>query len=182
MRDRVKPDILNDLVKPDLPSLKTNGAFMPITAIPTIAVFPEEKLTQEQKIEKWVWQYCRSLENNYENYHVSMAANYTSDYSKKQLEDVKNGTANLMKFRMESGRKYWKIIQQDYDTFRDRNEYRDGGVHAFVNKKTGEVYKPASWKSPHTKYVRFDLRIINDRAKLHDPNFTGWAGGYLYLR
>ena len=155
---------------------------MPITAIPTIAVFPEEKLTQEQKIEKWVWQYCRSLENNYENYHVRMASNYTSDYSKKQLEDVKNGTANLMKFRMESGRKYWKIIQQDYDTFRDRNEYRDGGVHAFVNKKTGEVYKPASWKSPHTKYVRFDLRIINDRAKLHDPNFTGWAGGYLYLR
>ena len=155
---------------------------MPITAIPTIAVFPEEKLTQEQKIEKWVWQYCRSLENNYENYHVRMASNYTSDYSKKQLEDVKNGTANLMKFRMESGRKYWKIIQQDYDTFQDRNEYRDGSVHAFVNKKTGEVYKPASWKSPHTKYVRFDLRIINDRAKLHDPNFTGWAGGYLYLR
>jgi len=155
---------------------------MPITAIPTIAVFPEEKLTQEQKIEKWVWQYCRSLEDNYENYHVRMASNYTSDYSKKQLEDVKNGTANLMKFRMESGRKYWKIIQQDYDTFQDRNEYRDGSVHAFVNKKTGEVYKPASWKSPHTKYVRFDLRIINDRAKLHDPNFTGWAGGYLYLR
>jgi len=155
---------------------------MPITAIPTIAVFPEEKLTLDQKIEKWVWQYCRSLENNYENYHVRMASNYTSDYSKKQLEDVKNGTANLMKFRMESGRKYWKIIQQDYDTFQDRNEYRDGSVHAFVNKKTGEVYKPASWKSPHTKYVRFDLRIINDRAKLHDPNFTGWAGGYLYLR
>ncbi len=155
---------------------------MPVTAIPTIAVFPEEKLTLDQKIEKWVWQYCRSLENNYENYHVRMASNYTSDYSKKQLEDVKNGTANLMKFRMESGRKYWKIIQQDYDTFQDRNEYRDGSVHAFVNKKTGEVYKPASWKSPHTKYVRFDLRIINDRAKLHDPNFTGWAGGYLYLR
>ena len=154
---------------------------MPITAIPTIAVFPEEKLTLDQKIEKWVWQYCRSLEQNYEDYHVRMASNYTSDYSKKQLEDVKNGTANLMKFRMESGRKYWKIIQQDYDTFQDRNEYRDGSVHAFVNKKTGEVYKPASWKSP-AKYVRFDLRIINDRAKLHDSKFTDWAGGYLYLR
>ena len=164
-----------------LPLKKPNGAFMPITAIPTIAVFPEEKLTQEQKIEKWVWQYCRSLENNYENYHVRSMQQFSSAYANKQLEDVKNGTANLMKFRMESGRKYWKIIQQDYDTFRDRNEYRDGGVHAFVNKKTGEVYKPASWKSP-AKYVRFDLRIINDRAKLHDPNFTGWAGGYLYLR
>ena len=105
-----------------------------------------------------------------------------SQYAKDQLEAMDNGTANLMKFRMESGRKYWKIIQQDYDTFRDRNEYRDGSVHSFVNKKTGEVYKPASWKSPHTKYVRFDLRLIKDREKLHNPKFTGWAGGYLYLR
>ena len=87
-----------------------------------------------------------------------------------------------MRFRVESGRKYYKIIQQDFDTFQNRNEYRDGSVHAFVNKETGQVYKPASWKSPHTKYVRFDMRVINDRAKLHDPNFTDWAGGYLYLR
>ena len=99
---------------------------------------------------------------------------------------MNNGTANLMKFRMEFGRKYIKIIQQDY---RDANEYyntpagyRDGSVHAFVDKNTGEVYKPASWKSPHTKYVRFDLRIISHREKLHDPTFTDWAGGYLYLR
>ena len=26
-------------------------------AVPTIAVFPEEKLTLDQKIEKWVWHY-----------------------------------------------------------------------------------------------------------------------------
>ncbi len=151
-------------------------------AIPTIAVFPEEKLTLDQKIEKWVWQYCRSLEENYKQHSIRMSSNYTSDYSKQQLENIKNGTANLAKFRMESGRKYWKIIQQDFDTFQDRNEYKDGSVHAFVNKKTGEVYKPASWSAPHTKYVRFDLRLIKDREKLHNPEFTGWAGGYLYLR
>ena len=151
-------------------------------AIPTIAVFPEEKLTLDQKIEKWVWYYCRSLEENYKQYHIRSMERMSSDYSNQQLEDVKNGTANLMKFRMESGRKYWKIIQQDFDTFQDRNEYKDGSVHAFVNKKTGEVYKPASWSAPHTKYVRFDLRLIKDREKLHDPEFTGWAGGYLYLR
>ena len=150
-------------------------------AIPTIAVFPEEKLTLDQKIEKWVWYYCRSLEENYKQHSIRMISNYTSDYSKQQLESIKNGTANLTKFRMEFGRKYIKIIQQDYDTFQDRNEYKDGSVHAFVDKNTGEVYKPASWKSP-AKYVRYDLRIISDREKLHDPRFTGWAGGYLYLR
>ena len=153
-----------------------------VTAVPTIAVFPEEKLTQSQKVEKWTWQYCRALEENYKQYHVRSMERMSSDYSNQQLEDVKNGTANLMKFRMESGRKYWKVIQQDYDTFRDRNEYRDGSVHAFVNKNTGEVYKPASWKSPHTKYVRYDMRIIRHREFLHNPDNVGWAGGYLYMR
>ena len=149
--------------------------------VPTIAVFPEERLTLSEKVEKWTWQYCRALEENYKQYHVRSMERMSSDYSNQQLEDVKNGTANLMKFRMESGRKYWKVIQQDYDTFRDRNEYRDGSVHAFVDKNTGEVYKPASWKSP-AKIVRYDLRIITHRQKLHDPTFTDWAGGYLYLR
>ena len=153
-----------------------------VTAVPTIAVFPDEKLTLEQRIEKWVWHYCRTLEENYKQSHIRSMERMSSDYSNQQLEDVKNGTANLMKFRMEFGRKYIKIIHQDFDTFQGRNEYKDGSVHAFVNKKTGEVYKPASWKSPHTKYVRFDLRIISDREKLHDYRFTDWAGGYLYLR
>ena len=135
-----------------------------------------------ERIADWTQTYCKSLEENYKQHHVRSMETFTSDYAKKQLEDVKNGTANLMKFVIRTGRKYHKIIQQDFDTFRDRNEYRDGSVHAFVDKNTGEVYKPASWKSPHTKYVRYDLRVINDRAKLHDPNFTGWAGGYLYMR
>jgi len=158
------------------------------TPIPTIAVFPEDQLTLDQKIEKWTWQYCRSLEKNYENDHRRTITHNSeryegemSQYAKDQLEALNNGTANLMKFRMEFGRKYIKVIQQEYDTFQDRNEYRDGSVHAFVNRLTGEVYKPASWKSP-AKHVRFDMRLISDRAKLHDSEFTGWAGGYLYLR
>ena len=154
-------------------------------AIPTIVVFPEEKLTQEQKIEKWVWQLCRALEENYKDYHLRsmkrMNAESASEYTRKEIEATENGTANLMKFRMEFGRKYIKIIQQDYDTYRDRNEYRDGGVHAFINRKTGEVYKAASWKSP-AKHVRYDLRLIKDREYVLNPQNCGWAGGYLYMR
>ena len=152
-----------------------------VTAVPTIAVFPDEKLTLEQRIEKWVWHYCRTLEENYKQSHIRSMERMSSDYSNQQLEDVKNGTANLMKFRMEFGRKYIKIIHQDFDTFQGRNEYKDGSVHAFVDKNTGQVYKPASYNSP-AKHVRYDLRIINDRVKLHDPRYTGWAGGYLYMR
>ena len=122
---------------------------MTITSVPTIAVFPEGGLTQSQKIEKWVWHLCRSLEQNYELRYPN--------------------SSDPVTFSMELGRKYWKINQNG------------GGVHAFVDKKTGEVYKPASWRGP-AKIVRYDLRIIKDREQLHNPYHTDWAGGYLYLR
>ena len=144
-----------------------------------------ETKTLEQRVFEWTEGYCEALTENYKRYHLKsmkyLNAQSGSEYSRKEIEATENGTANLVRFRIQSGKKYYKVIQQDFDTFRDRNEYRDGGVHAFVDKKTGEVYKPASWKSP-AKYVRYDLRIIEDRAKLHDPTFTGWAGGYLYLK
>ena len=56
-------------------------------AVPTIAVFPEEKLTLDQKIEKWVWQYCRSLEQNYQlkypNSHSDR--NYKMEFGRKYI-------------------------------------------------------------------------------------------------
>ena len=128
------------------------------TAIPTIAVFPEEKLTLDQKIEKWVWQLCRSLEKNYQQSYPNSSSDKT--------------------FKMKLGKKYWKVVQSDVDA---NGKEWSGGVHAFVDKNTGEVYKPASWKSP-AKHVRYDLRIISHRQKLHDPKYTDWAGGYLYIR
>ena len=60
------------------------------------------------------------------------------------------------KFSIQSGRKYHKIVQTDSSG--------GGAVHAFVDKKTGEVYKPASWKAP-AKHVRFNLLEINSREK-----------------
>jgi hypothetical protein len=70
-----------------------------------------------------------------------------------------------------SGRKYHKIFMC-IDGRRD-------SIHAFIDKKTGEVYKPASLKAP-AKGVRFDLRLIKDREWLFEN--ADWAGGYLYAR
>ena len=81
-----------------------------------------------------------------------------------------------MKFRAIEGKKYYKVVQQEFDE--DRQEYRDRSVNSFVDKKTGEVYKAASWKSP-AKGVRFDMRIINQRNLMHNPNYVDWASGHL---
>ena len=75
------------------------------------------------------------------------------------------------KFFIESGRKYHKIIME--------TESGSKSVHAFVDKKTGEVYKPASWKAP-AKIVRYNLLMIESREECFAR--ADWAGGYLYVR
>ena len=82
-----------------------------------------------------------------------------------------NRRSDDYKFYIESGRKYHKIIMETGGGSRS--------VHAFVDKKTGEVYKPASFKSP-AKGVRFNLCIISDREWLLEN--ADWAGGYLYMK
>ena len=90
------------------------------------------------------------------------------------LEDFKranNRKTDDYKFYIESGRKYHKLIMETGAGSRS--------VHAFVDKKTGDVYKPASFKAP-AKHVRFNLCIISDREWLLAN--ADWAGGYLYVR
>ena len=133
-----------------------------------------------ERVLEWTQSYCDSLTENYKQHSIRMFQGSDSDYSKKRLEDVKNGTANLMRFVVTKGRKYFKITSHEYDTFQDRNEYREGSVNCFVNKNTGEVYKPASYNSPHTKHVRYNLLDEDSRADCLLR--ADWAGGYLYLR
>ena len=138
-----------------------------------------------ENVKVWTEQYCDAITQNYKEYHIrSLQRNLSGDhpeYAQQQLDELENGTAKLMKFRIQEGRRYYKIIQQNYDTFQDRNEYRDGSVHSFVDKNTGEVYMAASWSSP-AKHVRFDMRVIRDRTLMHTPSFVNWTSGYLYMR
>ena len=146
-----------------------------------------DQIKQElrENVKVWTEQYRDAITQNYKEYHIrSLQRNLSGDYpeyAQQQLDELENGTAKLMKFRIQEGRRYYKIIQQNYDTFQNRNEYRDGSVHSFVDKNTGEVYMAASWSSP-AKHVRFDMRVIRDRTLMHTPSFVTWNTGYLYMR
>mgnify|MGYP003140091376 FL=1 len=137
-------------------------------------------LVKTTEVEDYVNMLADRLEAQYKEYHVRSLTKFTSEWANKQLEDVKNGTANLMRFVVTKGRKYFKITSHEYDTFQDRNEYKEGSVNCFVDKNTGEVYKPASYNSPHTKHVRYNLLDEDSRAECLLR--ADWAGGYLYLR
>ena len=113
-------------------------------------------LPLDVRVEMWVTDLCEALENDYERRYPD--------------------SAHTKEFRCQAGRKYWKIMQYDLSP---NGERWSGGVHAFIDKKTGVVYKPASWKSP-AKHVRYDLRVIREREECFAR--ADWAGGYLYLR
>ena len=127
--------------------------------------------TLQLKVREWTLMLCDALEHNYIDEAIRrqkfFAANDSSDFSNKRIEEIKNG--DHYKFTIEEGRKYLKIMQTDTSDGR--------AVHAFVDKKTGELYKAASYKAP-AKGVRFDLRLIQQREWVFEN--CDWAGGYLY--
>ena len=142
------------------------------------------KKTNQTFLRRYVDDYCKALDENFKQDTIrSLEHNLKRDpectYSANQLVEIMQGKAKLDKFRYYEGKKYLKVVREEYDERNDR--WRDSTVHAFVDRKTGDVYKPASWKAP-AKHVRFNLGNDLDRQNLHDPNFVGWAGGYLYMR
>ena len=147
----------------------------------------------QKRVENWVIEYCNALEENFKQYSINSYKRNIDEnrmpehhsYYKEQLDAIENGTANLYKFDYQVGKKYIKVFNLQYseasDYYNRPAGYRAGSVTAFIDKNTGEVYKPASWKSP-AKHVRFDMRIIKEREFLHNPKNVDWAGGHLYMR
>ena len=116
---------------------------------------------------------CQALEQNFVKESIRrqeffMASSVNREYHEQKIADLKNNIG-AYQFTVDTGRKYHKVMMTT-----------DGGnrsVHAFVNKTTGEVYKPASIKAP-AKGVRFNMLIIKEREFMLEN--ADWAGGYLY--
>ena len=147
----------------------------------------------QRRIEDYVIQYCETLEENFKQYSLnSFKRNIDENrfpentkYYQDRVDEINNGTANLYKFTYTTGKKFHKVYFLQYEEaseyYGTKAGYKSGSVHCFIDKQTGEVYKPASWKAP-AKHVRFDLRLIQDREFLFNPNNIDWAGGHLYMR
>ena len=146
------------------------------------------KRTDRKFVKAYTDDYAKAITENYRQYHIhtltgNLSGNYP-EYAREQLDAIENGTANLMWFKVYSGKRYYKVVQQDFETWSGSkyfNQYRDSSVHSFVDKETGEVYKPAGWAKP-AKHVRFDMRDVKQLRFLLNPKNVDWAGGYLYLR
>ena len=134
----------------------------------------------EENVLLWTQMICEALEQDYIETAIRrqkfFAANETGNpeimtkVTEQRIEEIKNG--DHYTYVIETGRKYHKIIMVTDNDSRS--------VHAFVDKKTGEMYMAASFKAPAKNGVRFDLRIIEQREFVLEN--CDWAGGYLYKR
>jgi hypothetical protein len=133
--------------------------------------------TIQLNVIKHTWELCEALRQNFIDYSIRQHERSLDTYRdeggikhhQEAIAKLKEGICDY-DFTFESGKKYHKVIM---------NANGSRSVHCFIDKKTGEVYKSASWKSP-AKGVRYDLRLIEQREWLFKN--ADWAGSYLYAK
>jgi len=150
---------------------------MTTTTFADYAAQQDSRNTIQLNVTKWTLMLCDALKQNYIDYsikshnnaifHADAGDSHSVNYHETCIQKLKDGECDY-DFIIESGRRYHKIIM---------NDGTQRSVHAFVDQKTGEVYKSASWKSA-AKGVRYDLRIIEQREWLFEN--ADWSGQYLY--
>lgn len=95
-----------------------------------------------------------SLENLLNKINAHMTNYYMSNVN--IFGEHVNDWIERSTYTVQEGRKYIKVT-------------RDGSVFAFIDKKTGDIFKPASWQAP-AKGVRGNL--FSDRGGLEALLFS----------
>lgn len=133
----------------------------------------------QEKVIDLIEQFCDVLRTNYQSYAMNshrdaiakngiVDENYV-DWHKEQIDKLAMGEG-VDEYIYEKGRKYARIIHISKPS-------NQRSAHAFVDLKTGDVYKSASWKSP-AKGIRYNL--LDDKSREEMYRRADWAGYYLY--
>ena len=112
--------------------------------------------------------FCQRLEENVKPYIATM------------------GHIEKVVFGVDGGKKYIKVkywsttTSKDYETGKTIiNQDKRGSIHCFVESTTGDIYKPAGWKSPYLKGMNCVRGNIYDTTSFEK---TDLHGGWLYAK
>ena len=159
----------------------------------TTSTFDQYVATQDARntiqlnVIKWSYSLCDALLQNFIDYSIKSHQNSIDrlqgntdtgiSYHQKQIDNLKANICNYS-FVIESGRKYHKIIMV-IDSDSDSCLPPQRSIHAFIDRVTGDIFKPASWKSP-AKHIRYNL--LNIQSREYVLKYADWSGSYLYLK
>ncbi len=116
---------------------------------------------------------CDVLRYNYKTYAMAHHADLIEkgesvEYHRECIDKLSEGEG-VDEFVYTKGKKYAKIIHI--------TSYGNKSVHAFVDMKNGDVFKPATWQQP-AKGIRYNLIDEVSRTEMYQR--ADWAGSYLY--
>ena len=89
-----------------------------------------------------------------------------------KVDALESGHSVYTQLEYEVGRKYIKVWSY---LIGEETRIRGRSVWMFVDKNSGECYKPASYKAP-AKYVRYLITQLAD-----NPHICDAYGSFLYL-
>tara|TARA_X000001388_G_scaffold25773_1_gene18000 strand:+ start:49 stop:372 length:324 start_codon:yes stop_codon:yes gene_type:complete len=86
-------------------------------------------------------------------------------------------SAENLKIEQRPGKRYIKLVCSHYN--KRTGERAHSSVWCFIDKESGAVYKPASFKAP-AKHIRYLL--MDDDSFQEAINRADWSGVWLYIR
>ena len=140
----------------------------------------------KQTVETLAQEYCEKITEANEAWLKKLRLNEDGTFDPWHLDEDGNYKTddNPQYFTYMIGRKYFKVVAMEWvdDAKYGRINaapagYQASTVHAFVDKKTGDVFLPASWNAP-AKGARFNL--FQNKEALFEGVMRRPHGGYLY--
>ena len=143
----------------------------------------------KQTVETLAQEYCEKITESHAEWIKQVHLNGVKEdgnYNDRYLDEDGNYKTddNPQYFTYIIGRKYLKVVAlrwQDDAKYGRINAapagYQASTVHAFVDKKTGDVFLPAGWNAP-AKGARFNL--FQNKEALFEGVMRRPHGGYLY--
>ena len=140
----------------------------------------------KQTVETLAQEYCEKITEANEAWLKKLRLNDDGTFDPWHLDEDGNYKTddNPQYFTYMIGRKYFKVGAMDgvddakYGRINAAPAgYQPKHVHAFVDKKTGDVFLPAIWNAP-AKGARFNL--FQNKEALFEGVMRRPHGGYLY--
>ena len=143
----------------------------------------------KQTVETLAQEYCEKITESHAEWIKQVHLNGVKEDGYKcslwfDEDGNYTGEENPNYFTYIIGRKYLKVVAMEWKDEAKYGRinaapagYQPNNVHAFVDKKTGDVFLPAGWNAP-AKGARFNL--FENKEALFEGVMRRPHGGYLY--
>ena len=143
--------------------------------------------TTTQTVETLAQEYCEKITEANEAWLKNLRLNEDGTFDPWHLDEDGNYKPEDHPdyFTFIIGKRYLKVVVMEYKDDAQYGRinaapagYVAASVHAFIDKKTGDVFKAAAWSSP-AKGVRYNI-LTQTETLLKRAGNDGGFGGYLY--